>query len=89
MFALLKYPCLLLMSRDINCEAMGRIAKKTGKTVSRWVAKKELYYDTIKQLIKQKFNKKKKKKLYLIFDDTLLKKLYAQDLDMVMMKKMI
>jgi hypothetical protein len=79
MFELLKYPSLLIMSREKSFEAMGRLIGKTGKTISRWLATRFAYYDAIMNIVTALYFDAKE--LYLIFDETLLRKLYAESIE--------
>lgn len=79
MFELLKYPSLLIMSREKSFEAMGRLIGKTGKTISRWLLEHSAYYDAIMNILTAFYSNVKE--LYLIFDETLLRKLYAESIE--------
>lgn len=79
MFDLLKYPSLLIMSREKSFEGMGRLIEKTGKTISRWLLKESDYSNSIMNITTEAY--KDTKELYLIFDDTLIKKLYAENIE--------
>jgi hypothetical protein len=70
------YPVLLITSIKKGFEALGRTINKSGKTIARWLFEARFYYDQITSLTKREF--RNKKKLFLIVDDTLIKKIYSQ-----------
>jgi len=79
MFELLKYPSLLIMSREKSFEGMGRLIGKTGKTISRWLSRDCEYYNTIMNMMTEIYSNTKE--LYLIFDETLSRKLYSENIE--------
>jgi len=73
---LIAYPVLLITSIKKSFEALGKMIKRTGKTVSRWLKPACEYYETLLQLSIKKFAKSKE--LILIIDETLIRKIYSQ-----------
>lgn len=70
------YPVLLITSIKKGFEAFGRAIGKTGKTVARMLQEAQIYYDQINVLTRQEF--RDKKELVLVFDDTLIRKIYSK-----------
>ena len=74
---ILKYPILTILSRGKRSfENMGRVIKKSGDTVRRLLCPSEESLEKTRQICKEMF--KKKKKLYVIIDDTLIKKFHSR-----------
>ncbi|MBX9704394.1 MAG: transposase [Silvanigrellaceae bacterium] len=71
----ISYPVLLITSIKKGFEAFGRTINKTGK-IARWLLDKHLYHDQIAILARKEF--RKNKRIFLLFDDTLIKKIYSQ-----------
>jgi hypothetical protein len=57
-------------------ESLGKLINKTGKTISRWLKLPEEYYEVLIKLAQKEFTSEKE--LYLIFDDTVIRKTYSQ-----------
>ncbi len=73
----LEYPVLKLLSMGKKSfEALGRLIKKSGDTIARMVAPLTDSYSGMEQVARKVF--KKKDKLLLILDDTLIKKPFSQ-----------
>lgn len=70
------YPILLIISTKKSFEALGRFIGKTGKTICRWLKPACDYYAILLQLSIKEFATKQE--LILIFDDTLIQKIYSQ-----------
>lgn len=70
------YPVLLITSIKKGFESFGRAVGKTGKTVARWLLDAQSYYDHITVLLRFQF--RDTQQLYLLIDDTLIKKIYSQ-----------
>jgi hypothetical protein len=70
------YPVLLITSIKKNFEALGRTVKKTGKTIARWLKPAHKYYEELFNISLREFANKKE--LILIFDETLIRKIYSQ-----------
>ncbi len=73
---MIAYPVLLITSIKKSFEALGEAIGKTGKTICRWLKPACEYYETLTQLSLKEFAQKKE--LILIFDDTLIRKIYSQ-----------
>jgi hypothetical protein len=73
---IITYPVLLIMSIKKSFEALGEKIGKTGKTISRWLYPATKYYDILTNLCLKEFGTKKE--LILIFDETLIRKIYSQ-----------
>ena len=73
---MIAYPVLLITSIKKSFEALGAIIGKTGKTVCRWLRPANEYYETLLKLSIKKFATKKE--LILIFDETLIRKVYSR-----------
>src|SRR5580704_4943288 len=70
------YSVLLITSTRKSFEALGKLIEKTGKTISRWLNPSEKYYEKLFDLSRKLF--KEARDLILIFDDTLIRKIYSQ-----------
>jgi DDE family transposase len=70
------YPVLLITSIHKGFEAFGRVIGKTGKTIARWLLAAQMYHDQITILLRYQF--RDTKELYLLLDETLIKKIYSQ-----------
>lgn len=70
------YPVLLIISIKKSFESLGAIIGKTGKTISRWLKSANEYYDSLLKISEKEFAAKKE--LILIFDETLIRKIYSQ-----------
>ena len=70
------YPVLLITSIKKGFEAFGKVVGKSGKTVARWLLEAQIYYDQIDILARNEF--REKKQLILVFDDTLIRKIYSK-----------
>lgn len=70
------YPVLLITSIKKGFEAFGKVVGRSGKTVARWLQESQIYYDQIDILARHEF--REKKQLILVFDDTLIKKIYSK-----------
>ena len=73
---MITYPVLLIMSIKKSFESLGELIGKTGKTICRWIKPANEYYEALLQMSVKEFSKKKE--LFLIFDDTLIRKIYSQ-----------
>lgn len=73
---MIAYPVLLITSIKKSFEALGKTIGKTGKTICRWLYPADEYYETLANLSAKEFAAKRE--LILIFDDTLIRKIYAQ-----------
>ena len=74
---ILKYPILTLLSRGKRSfENMGRLVKRSGDTVSRWLRPEEISLEEIHYLCKMFFSNSPK--LFVSIDDTLIKKFYSR-----------
>lgn len=73
---MIAYPVLLITSIKKSFEAFGRTVGKTGKTICRWLKPAHEYYEVLLKLSIKEFATKKE--LILIFDDTLIRKIYSQ-----------
>lgn len=71
------YALLLLKSITVKSfEAMGPLIKKSGNTVSRLLRPAEKIFNNLEEIAVKFFANKKK--LYLVLDDTLIKKIHSQ-----------
>lgn len=70
------YCIMLMLSTKKNFSAMGRFFGLIGKAVSRLLKPADFYYGLMLKIAKWTF--KDAKKLYLILDDTLLRKIYSR-----------
>ena len=73
---MIAYPVLLITSIKKSFEALGKAIGKTGKTICRWLKPAHEYYETLLKLSIKKFATKKE--LFLIFDETLIRKIYSR-----------
>ena len=73
---ILSYPVLLITSTQKSFEALGEIIGKTGKTIARWLKPAPDCYEVLEKLAIKEFSQKKK--LTLIFDDTLIRKVHSK-----------
>ena len=73
---MIAYPVLLITSIKKSFEALGKVIGKTGKTVCRWLKPADDYYETLFKLSVKEFATKKE--LILIFDDTVIRKIYSR-----------
>lgn len=73
---ILTYPLLLILSTGKkSCANIGRLIKKGSHWISRILQPAEKSFNTLHKLCQSIFSNKKK--LYLIIDDTLIKKIFA------------
>jgi len=70
------YPVLLITSIKKSFEALGKTIGKTGKTICRWLKPADSYYEMLLNLSIKEFATKKE--LILIFDDTIIRKIYSK-----------
>ena len=71
------YPLLLILSTGKRSfESLGRLIDKSGKTIKRLMPNQKECLNILNYLAGQLFHKKKK--LYLIIDDTLIRKIYSR-----------
>lgn len=76
---ILKYPTLNLLSiGKKSFENLGKIVHKTGKTISRWLQPSKVSLEYAQYLCRSMFANKKK--LLCVIDDTLIKKIYSQEM---------
>lgn len=76
---ILKYPTLNLLSiGKKSFENLGQIINKTGKTISRWLQPSTVSLEHAQYLCQSMF--RDKKKLLCIIDDTLIKKIYSEEM---------
>ena len=76
---ILKYPILNLLSTGKKSfENLGRVVHKTGKTISRWLQPSNVSLEYAQYLCQSIFANKKK--LLCVIDDTLVKKIYSQEM---------
>ena len=73
---LLAYPALLITSTKKSFAALGRKIKATGKTISKTLRDHCESYGVLENLAVKKFANKKE--LVLVFDETLIKKIYSR-----------
>jgi len=73
---MIAYPVLLITSIKKSFEALGVIIGKTGKTVCRLLKPAHEYYEVLLRLSIKEFATKKE--LILIFDETLIRKIYSR-----------
>ncbi len=73
---MIAYPVLLITSIKKSFEALGEAIGKTGKTICRWLKSADTYYEILLQLSIKEFATKKE--LILIFDETLIRKMYSR-----------
>jgi len=73
---MIAYPVLLMISIKKSFEALGKMIGKTGKTICRWLKPAHEYYETLLKLSIKEFATKKE--LILIFDETLIRKIYSR-----------
>lgn len=73
---IITYSVLLITSTKKSFEALGKSIGKTGKTISRWLNPAEKCYEELLELSRRQF--KKTRELILIFDDTLIRKIYSR-----------
>jgi hypothetical protein len=74
---IIKYPLLTMLSTGKRSfENMGRLIKKSGYTVSRLLRSASISFHCSKDLCLSMFQEKKK--LFIIIDDTLIKKIHSQ-----------
>ena len=75
----LSYPVSLILSTGKkNFESIGRYLRKSGDTIARWIQPAEKSTANMYTLAKQFFAHKNK--LYIIIDDTLIKKVFSQSM---------
>ena len=70
------YSVMLMLSTKKNFESLGRFFGVVGKTIFRLLSTEALYHEIMLNIVLKTF--KEVKILYLIFDDTLLKKIYSK-----------
>lgn len=76
---ILKYPILNLLSiGKKSFENLGRVIHKSGDTISRWLQPTSASLEYMQYLCQSMF--RDKKKLFCIIDDTLIKKIYSQEM---------
>lgn len=76
---ILKYPILNLLSiGKKSFENLGRAIQKSGKTISRLLQPASVSFEYMQYLCQSMF--RDKKKLFCIIDDTLIKKIYSQEM---------
>ena len=76
---ILKYPILNLLSiGKKSFENLGRTIQKSGKTISRLLQPASVSFEYMQYLCQSMF--RDKKKLFCIIDDTLIKKIYSQEM---------
>lgn len=76
---ILKYPILNLLSiGKKSFKNMGKVVHKTGKTISRWLQPSKTSLEYAQYLCQTMFAYKKK--LFCVIDDTLIKKIYSQEM---------
>lgn len=74
---IIEYPVLLMKSiGNYGYEALGRIAKKSGDTISRLLRPASEHYQVTQMLAQELF--RDDTQLYLAIDDTLLRKVYSR-----------
>jgi hypothetical protein len=73
---MIAYPILLITSIKKSLEALGKTIGKTGKTICRWLKPADDYYEILLKLSIKEFSTKKE--VFLIFDDTLIRKIYSR-----------
>ncbi len=76
---ILKYPITNLLSiGKKSFENLGRVVHKTGRTISRWLQPSKISLEYAQYLCQSMFTSKKK--LLCVIDDTLVKKIYSQEM---------
>jgi len=76
---ILKYPTLNLLSiGKKSFENLGKVVRKTGKTISRWLQPSKMSLEYAQYMCQTMFEHKKK--LLCVIDDTLIKKIYSQEM---------
>lgn len=73
---IIAYPVLLIRSTRKSFEALGAAIGRTGKTISRWLKPAHEYYEALFKISAKEFITKQE--LILIFDETLIRKIYSQ-----------
>jgi len=76
---ILKYPTLNLLSiGKKSFENLGQIIHKSGDTIRRWLQPASVSLEYAQYLCQSTL--REKKKLFCIIDDTLIKKIYSQEM---------
>ncbi len=73
---MIAYPVLLITFIKKSFESLGAKIGKTGKTISRWLKPAHEYYEALLTISIKEFTSKRE--LILIFDETLIRKIYSQ-----------